>query len=347
MHRFLIKPKCCMPYQVTIAASGTSFLVNDHESVLDAALRQGIGLPFGCRNGQCGSCKGKLQSGRIHYRQPPEALSEEERKHGFTLFCQACPDSDLIISIKEITSSAQLPVRRFPAKISEITQLSHDVMRIRLKLPEGTRVQFLAGQYIDFILKDGRRRSFSIANPPHEDKIIELHVRHIKGGRFTGEVFDNMKVNDIVRIEGPLGSFFLREDTQRPVIFMAGGTGIAPISGIIRYALKKKLRREFYIYWGVRSREDLYMHDQVKAWASAHSNIKYVPVLSEPGSGHDWQGRTGYVHDAVLQDFPSLCGFDIYASGPPAMVYAGRDAFLPHGLESQHYYSDAFEFSND
>jgi CDP-4-dehydro-6-deoxyglucose reductase len=347
MPRLVIKPKSYMSHQVTIAANGTSFLVENDESVLDAALRQGIGLAYGCRNGQCGGCKGKVQSGKVHYRQDPAALSDEERQHGYALFCQAYPETDLIIDIEEITSSAELPIKRFPAKVCSITRLNHDVMRICLKIPEAMRIQFLAGQYIDFILKDGRRRSFSIANPPHEDKYIELHVRHIQGGRFTGEVFDHMQVNDIVRIEGPLGSFFLREDSSRPVIFLAGGTGMAPIAGIIQYALKKNLQREFYIYWGVRSREDLYIHEQVQAWADTHAHIHYVPVLSEPKPEDDWQGRTGYVHEAILEDFESLADYEVYGSGPPAMVYAGRDAFLPRGLDPKYYYSDAFEFSND
>jgi CDP-4-dehydro-6-deoxyglucose reductase len=347
MPRFSTKPKPHMSYQVTIAASGASFIVENDESVLDAALRQGINLPHGCRNGQCGSCKGKVQSGKVHYRKEPTALSAEERQHGTALLCQAMPDSDLIIAIEEIASSAELPVKRFPAKVCSITRLNHDVMRICLKIPEAIRMQFLAGQYIDFILKDGRRRSFSIANPPHADKYIELHVRHIQGGRFTGEVFDHMQVNDIVRIEGPLGSFFLREDSPRPVIFLAGGTGMAPIAGIIQHVLKKAIRREFYIYWGARSAEDLYMHDQVQAWATTHPHIHYVPVLSEPKPEDHWQGRTGYVHEAILADFASLAGYEVYGSGPPAMVYAGRDAFLPRGLDPKLYYSDAFEFSND
>lgn len=322
-------------------------MVENDESVLDAALRQGIGLPYGCRNGLCGSCKGQLQSGKVRYRKQPTALSEDEREHGFALFCQAVPESDLLIAIEEITSTAQLSIKRFPAKIISITRLNHDVMRILLKIPEAIRMQFLAGQYIDFILKDGRRRSFSIANPPHEDRHIELHVRHIQGGRFTGKVFDDMQVNDIVRIEGPLGGFYLREDSTQPVIFLAGGTGMAPIAGILQYALKKKLKRTFHIYWGARRLEDLYMYDQMDAWAKAHDNIHFVPVLSDALPEDNWQGRTGYVHDTILQDFDSLTGYQVYASGPPAMVYAGRDAFLPLGLDPKSYYSDAFEFSND
>lgn len=348
MPRFAPEPKhFCMTYQVTIAASGTRFLVEKDESVLDAALRQGIGLPYGCRNGQCGSCKGKLLSGKVHYRKTPEALSAEEKAHGAALFCQACPESDLSIAIHEITSSAEIPVKRFPAKVISIEQLNHDVMRILLRIPEAMRMQFLAGQYVDFILKDGRRRSFSIANPPHEDRVIELHVRHIEGGRFTSDVFDNMQEKDIVRVEGPLGSFFLREDSERPVIFMAGGTGFAPIKGILEHALKKSIQREFYLYWGARSREDLYMHDMALKLDKQHSNIHYVPVLSEPKPEDHWTGRTGYVHEAVMADFTSLVNFEVYASGPPAMVYAGRDAFLPLGVNQEHYYSDAFEFSND
>lgn len=336
-----------MTYQVTIAASGRRFLVNSDETVLEAAVRQGIGMPYGCRNGLCGTCKGKLLSGKVCYQKPPEALTSVEKEHSVTLFCQAIPESDLLINITEINTSSDIPLKRFPAKVSCIEQLNHDVMRICLKIPDAIRFQFLAGQYIDFILKDEKRRSFSIANAPHEDTHIELHVRHIKGGRFTSEVFDNMQVNDIVRIEGPLGSFFLREDSERPVIFMAGGTGYAPIKGIIEHTLAKNIKRDLHLYWGARTLEDLYMHEQAQQWADTYSHIHYTPVLSEPRTSDHWDGRTGFVHEAVLQDISNFSDYEVYASGPPAMVYAGRDAFLPHGLNVDLYYSDAFEFSND
>lgn len=336
-----------MTYQITIATSGRRFLVEGHETVLEAASRQGIGLPYGCRNGLCGSCKGKLLSGKITYRQPPEGLSTDEKSHSHALFCQACPKSDLLINIAEINTGSDVPVKHFPAKITHMERLNHDVMRIDLKIPEAMRFQFLAGQYIDFILPDQRRRSFSLANAPHDDTHIVLHVRHIRDGRFTGEIFDHMQVNDIVRIEGPLGSFFLREDSKRPVIFMAGGTGMAPIKGIIEHTLAKNIKRDFHIYWGARSLEDLYMHNIVQQWADAHSHIHYTPVLSEPKDPDNWSGRTGFVHEAVLQDIKDFSNYEVYASGPPAMVYTGRDAFLPHGLNAEWYYSDAFEFSND
>ncbi len=334
-----------MTYQVTISNTGTRFIVEDNERVLDAAIRQGIGLPYGCRNGECGSCKGQINSGKVRYATPAEALSAEERQHGKALFCQAYALSDLEIVVNELTQSAEVPLKRIPAKVIQMHKLSHDVMQVVLKLPPAMRFQFFAGQYIDFILKDGRRRSFSIANAPHIDDVIELHVRHVQGGQFTGEIFDHMRINDIVRLQGPLGSFYLREDSQRPVILLAGGTGFAPINGIIEHALRKHITREFYLYWGVRTFADLYMHERAQKWANEHANIHYTPVLSDPDD--NWQGRKGFLHAAVLQDFKDLSGFEVYASGPPAMVYAGRDALVPYGIDPQHYYSDAFEFSND
>lgn len=336
-----------MTFQVTINQSSTRFLVEKDELVLDAAIRQGIGMPYGCRDGQCGSCKGKINSGHVVYKDQPEALSKEEQRHGISLFCQAYAHSDLVIDVQELKHTADVPVKRFPAKVSSIARISTDVMQIVLSLPPTFRMQFFAGQYIDFILPDGRRRSFSIANAPHEDKHIELHVRHIQGGEFTGEVFDNMKPNDVVRIEGPLGSFFLREESERPVILMAGGTGFAPIKGIIEHALNKNIRRPFHIYWGAKSFGDLYFHEQASKWANENDHITYTPILDNLDKDPGWQGQTGYVHDNVLKDFNDFSNVEVYASGPPVMVYAGRDAFVPHGLNPERYYSDAFEFSND
>jgi CDP-4-dehydro-6-deoxyglucose reductase len=337
-----------MWYKVTLRHSGRSFNVNDDESVLDAALRHGLNLPYGCRNGTCGTCKTKVNDGRVHYpRQQPDALTPEEQEHSMALLCQAYPQSDLIIDGYEIDAVKDIPVRTMPCRVESIEQLNHDVLRIMLKLPPAIRLQYLAGQYIDFLLKDGRRRSFSIANAPHDDGYIELHVRHIQGGRFTSALFDNVKVNDILRIEGPLGNFFLREGSDRPVIFLAGGTGFAPIKGIIEHTLAAGIRRPLHLYWGARAREDLYMHDLACKWADENSHIHYTPVLSDPTPADHWQGRTGFVHEAVMQDMDSLVGFEVYASGPPAMVYAGRDAFTPLGLSTENYFSDAFEFAND
>lgn len=336
-----------MTFQVTFNQSTTRFLVEEDELILDAAIRQGIGLPYGCRDGECGSCIGQVSSGQVSYKKPPAILTPDEQDLGFAVFCQAYAKSDLILNVKELRHTKDVPLKKFPAKIKSIKHLSHDVMQIIMSLSPTVRMQFFAGQYINFILDDGRRRSFSIANAPHEDKHIELHVRHIQGGEFTGEIFDNMKPKDIVRIEGPLGSFFLREDSDRPAILMAGGTGFAPIKGIIEHALNKNIKREFHIYWGAKSLTDLYFHEQVKQWASENENITYTPILDNLEQDPDWQGQTGYVHDAVLKDFNDFSDVEVYASGPPVMVYAGRDAFVPYGMNPERYYSDAFEFSND
>jgi CDP-4-dehydro-6-deoxyglucose reductase len=337
-----------MTNKVTVQPSKHFFNVDDGETVLDAALRQGLAFPYGCRNGECGSCKGKLLAGAVHYEQGrPSGLSETDAQNGYALFCQARPSEDLIVEVHEIGGISEIPVKTLPCRISTLEHLSHDVVRLQLKLPATERLQFFAGQYLDFLLKDGRRRSFSIANAPHDDAYIELHIRHIDGGRFTTEVFESMHEKDILRIQGPLGSFFLRETSDRPIIMMAGGTGFAPLKGMIEHALAMKLNRSIHLYWGARSRQDLYLDSLAHSWADQHDNIRYTPVLSDAKPEDDWHGRTGYVHEAVLEDYPDLSAVEVYASGPPAMVYAGRDAFVERGLDAEHYFSDAFEFAND
>lgn len=336
-----------MSYTVTIQPSGHQFTVDEHEPVLDAALRQGFNLSYGCRNGACGSCKGKVLAGTVHYDTEPLALDEDDKADNMVLFCQALPDGDLTIEAHEIGAVKDIPVKTLPCKVARLERLNHDVMLVELKLPSTDRMQFLAGQYIDFLLPDGRRRSFSIANPPHRDEVIELHIRHIDGGRFTSEVFDSLKLKSIMRIEGPLGSFFLRENSDRPVIFMAGGTGFGPIKGMIEHALAAGIERPMHIYWGVRSRKDLYMDNVASEFAEQHENIHYIPILSEPKDEDNWQGRTGYVHDAICADFADLSTYEIYGSGPPAMIHAGADAFAKQGFNLEYYYSDAFEFASD
>ena len=337
-----------MSFTVTIQPSGHRFKVEEGESILDAALNHGFNLSYGCRNGACGSCKGKVLQGAVHYgEEEPIALEEEDKANGYALFCQAMPKTDVTIEAHEIGAIKDIPVKIFPCKVARMEQLNHDVMLVELKLPATERMQFLAGQYIAFILPDGRHRSFSIANAPHHDEVIELHIRHIDGGQFTSEVFEKLKPKSIMRIEGPMGDFFLREDSERPIIFMAGGTGFAPLKGIIEHAIAANITRPMHLYWGARTREDLYMHELAQGWADEYGHIHYTPVLSDPKPEDNWQGRTGYVHDAICADFADLSGFEIYGSGPPAMVYAGRNAFAMQGLDLDHYYSDAFEFNKD
>jgi len=333
-----------MSFKVRTEPGGHTFEVATGESLLAAALHQGIGLPYGCRNGQCGSCAAQLLQGEVAYPEGvPEAL--EGRSQETCLTCQAVPRSDLIIRVREVTTSAEVEVRTLPCRVVAKQQLNHDVIRLYLKLPDNQRLQFLAGQYLDFILRDERKRAFSIANAPHDDERIELHIRRVPGGEFTDYVFDDMQEKAILRIQAPLGTFTLREDSQRPLIFMGGGTGFAPIKGLIEHAFHIGIERPMHLYWGVRARRDLYLPDLPQHWAREHSNLTYAPVLSEPDA--DWTGRTGFVHEAVIADHPDMSGFDVYLSGPPIMVDAGRAAFGARGLAMDHMFSDAFEWAAD
>lgn len=335
-----------MSFTVTIAPSGRSFQVEQDESVLDAALREGIALPYGCRNGTCSSCRGKVLNGDIIYRDgPPKALRDGEAEAGWGLLCQAVPASDLEVEIEEISAAAGVDIRTLPCRVVEKNQVAHDVVVLKLKLPQGERLQYLPGQYVDILMRDGRRRSFSLANAPGPDDLLSLHIRHVPDGAFSGYVFEHLKEKALMRIRGPLGGFFLREESDRPLIFLAGGTGFAPIKSIIEAALARSSQREINLYWGVRSKRDLYMHEQASGWAETHEKLFYTPVLSEPMPDDDWSGRTGFVHQAVLDDFPDLATHEVYSSGPPVMIDAAWKTFAEHGLEPEHHFSDAFEFA--
>ncbi|WP_126457090.1 CDP-6-deoxy-delta-3,4-glucoseen reductase [Sulfuriflexus mobilis] len=337
-----------MNYKIQIEPGGASFTANADESILEAALRQQVGLSYSCRDGLCGVCKAHILEGEVTYPgERPEALTVAEQAEGMALLCQAHAGSDCRIEAHVAEAIAGIPIRKLPCRVITNEQLAHDVIRLDLKLPEGTDFKFLAGQYIDFLLQNGHRRSFSIANAPHDAEHLELHVRHAKGGEFTDFVFEHLKTKALLRMEGPLGSFYLREDTDRPIIFMAGGTGFAPIKGIIEHALHEGINRPMHLYWGARSKRDLYMNALPEKWAEEHAHITYVPVLSDPLKKDNWQGRTGFVHDAIMTDFDDLSGFDIYAGGPPQMVHGGFEAFAKKGLTEEHYFSDSFEYARD
>lgn len=336
-----------MTNRVKIEPSGHEFNVNDDESVLDAAIRQGIHLPYGCRSGKCGKCMGKVVQGEVQYAEQPRALTPVDKALGMALFCQAHAKTDLVIEARETETAKDIPVVKLPCRLEVLEKLNHDVMYLKLKLPETERMQFLAGQYIDFLLKDGKHRSFSIANAPHNDEHIELHIRQISEGKFTSNVFANMKIKEMFRIEGPHGNFYIREKSKMPMIFMAGGTGFAPLKGMVEHALKIGLERPIHIYWGARAVEDLYMDEVAKKFTKLNPLIRYTPVLSDSKAEDNWTGRTGWVHEAILEDYPDLSGHEVYAAGPPAMVYAAQDAFTAAGLLQENYISDAFEFNKD
>ena len=330
--------------KVKVQPSGHEFDVEEGESVLTAALRQNLVLPYGCRNGACGSCKGRIIEGRVDYGvYQRKALTEEEKAQGKALFCQAKPLTELVIEARTIGAARDIPIRTLPCRVQKMERLADDVMALHLRLPANERLQFLAGQYIEFLLKGGSRRSFSMGNAPHDDELIQLHVRHVAGGQFTDHVFGKMKERDILRLEGPLGTFFLREDSAKPIVFVASGTGFAPIKSIIEHALHKGVTRPMVLYWGGRRPKDLYMDALAGQWP-----IEYVPVISEALPEDNWSGRTGFVHRAVMQDFPDLSGHQVYACGVPVMVDAAKRDFTQQcRLPEEEFFADSFTTQAD
>lgn len=335
-----------MSFQVIIKPSDRVLTVTDGATVLDAAIEAGINMPYGCRNGTCGACKGQVLAGDVDYGDYFEsALSDDEKKAGKALFCCAQPLSNLVIDCREVAGEG-IPPRIMPVRVEKLQRLSHDVMGMTLKLPSNERLQFMAGQYLEFLLKDGRRRAFSIASAPHQDRFLELHMRLVPGGQFTAYVFEEMAEKTILRMEGPFGSFFLREDSDKPIILLAGGTGFAPVKAMVEHALQHGLTRPIQLYWGARALEDLYLDALPRQWAEQNPLIQYIPVLSEPAPEDGWLGRTGLVHEAVLQDHPDLAAYQVYCCGAPQMVEVAHRDFQRHGLPEHEFFSDAFTFAN-
>ncbi|MGQ0525656.1 MAG: CDP-6-deoxy-delta-3,4-glucoseen reductase [Betaproteobacteria bacterium] len=331
-----------MPHRITIKPSDYSFDVEDDETILESALRDGHVIAYGCRNGACGTCKGRILHGAVDYGTYQEqALSAEDRGRGYALFCQARPLSDLVVECREISAVGDIAIKTRPCRVQKMARVAPDVMVLQLRLPANERLQFLAGQYIDILMKDGRRRSFSMANAPHDDACLQLHLRNY-GGPFSQYVFTRMKEKEILRFEGPLGTFFLREDSDKPIILLASGTGFAPIKAIVEHAIHQGIDRPMVLYWGGRVRSDLYFHGLAESWAHER-RLHYVPVLSEARPEDSWSGRTGFVHRAVMADFPDLSGYQVYACGSPLMVEAAhRDFTAQCRLPDEEFYSDAF-----
>jgi len=338
-----------MGFQISVQPSGHVFTVEAAEAILDAALRQGLVMPYSCRDGACGSCRGKVLSGVVdHGRAQLQALSETDRQAGGALFCCAKARSDLLIESRELRSAQELPAKTLPARVQKLTRAAPDVMIVELKLPRNQRLQYFAGQYIEILLKEGRRRAFSLANAPHDDTCLQLHIRHVPGGQFTDHVFTAMQERDMLRFNGPHGCFFLDEESTKPVLLIAGGTGFAPIKAIVEYAIGEGSTRPMDIYWGGRGRADLYQQSLAAQWAIDHAHIRFVPVLSDSPESEDWRGRRGFVHAAVMADFPDLSGYQVYVCGSPAMVLAARRDFVGQcHLSENEFFADSFDFAND
>lgn len=334
-----------MQSSVKVLPSQHIFQVEDGETVLAAAIRQGVGLPYGCQDGACGSCKCSHVEGAFELKgYQPKALSEAERAQGLILTCRTIPRGDMVISCPELPAAGVFPVKKLPSRVVSMRAAAPDVMVMQLQLPANDEFRYHPGQYVQFLLPDGSRRSYSMANAPDGQRRIELHLRHMPGGRFTDTVFGAMKEKDILRLEGPFGSFYLREDdASRPIILLASGTGFAPAKAILEQLRRDGNTRSVTLYWGCRTRSDLYMHDWVEALTAELPWLRYVPVLSEPRVADAWTGRTGLVHTAVMQDLPDLSAHAVYACGAPVMVEAAQREFTTRcGLPADQFFSDAF-----
>ena len=334
-------------HRVHLIGSDSWIDVASGETVLHAARRQDRALPYSCLSGRCGSCRGHLIAGQVSYPyNPPQALSPDELRAGEVLLCQAVPQSDLEVAIREVDAIRGIPLRQLDLRVAGMAQLAEDVMGLSLLPHEQAPLAYLPGQYLDVLLASGRRRAFSIANAPRSDGMIELHVRRVSGGGFTEQVFSDLRPGDILRVEGPLGTFVARADSDRPLLLVAGGTGFAPIKAIVERWLEQPPARRVQLYWGARVAADLYLESAVARWANEHPWFGYQAVLSEQ-SPDDTRYRGGLVHQAVLEDHPDLASFDLYMSGPPALIEAGRHAFVDAGLPADRLYYDSFDYAPD
>ena len=341
-----------MSFNVSVLPSGRSFTATTEETLLAAAIRQGIGMPYGCKDGACGSCKCKMLEGTVvHGTHQLKALSAEEEANGFILTCCGVAQSDVVIESRQVTDESAFAIRKMPSRVASMVRASHDVMVIRLQLPANDMLKYHAGQYVEFLLRDGDRRSYSMANAPHtqlETPGVELHLRYMAGGKFTEHVFGTMKEKEILRIEGPYGSFFLREDSDKPMVLLASGTGFAPLKALIEHMQYKKITRRAVLYWGVRRPADLYTNDWGLAKLAEMPNLRYVPVVSNALTEDGWTGRTGFVHKAVLEDFSDLSRQQVYACGTPIMVESAQADFSAlAGLPAEEFFADSFTTEAD
>jgi CDP-4-dehydro-6-deoxyglucose reductase, E3 len=341
-----------MTFKVTVQPAGVAFDVARDEPILAAAIRAGIGLPYGCRDGACGSCKSRLLDGRvIHGAHQVRTLPPEEEAAGWVLPCCATPQTDCVIEARTVAAAGEHPVLKMPARVASLSRPAPDVVVMKLQLPATVSLRYRAGQYVEFILRDGARRSYSMATAPEalgSPPMIELHLRHMPGGLFTDHVFGAMKEKDILRLEGPLGTFFVREDSVAPMVLLASGTGLAPIKAIVEHLRERGNQRPAVLYWGCRRRADLYLHDWALEAAAALPWLRYVPVLSEATADDAWSGRTGLVHEAVMADLPDLSGHQVYACGAPAMVNAAQRDFVDRcGLPADQFFADSFTSERD
>ena len=338
-----------MTFQITVQPSGHQFSCEADETVLSAAIRAGVGLPYSCKSGACSSCKGKIVSGNVQHKPyQTRSLTEDEAAAGYSLLCCAVPQGDLVVQAREVAGSSDYPIKKMPSRVTTIEKVAPDVVVLTLQLPASERLHYRAGQYIEILLRDNKRRSYSMASAPADGGPVTLHIRHLPGGLFTDQVFGTMKERDILRFEGPMGTFFLREDSEKPVVLLASGTGFAPLKAIVEHMINEQSPRPITLYWGARRPHDLYMDALCRQWAADLPQFTYVPVVSAALPEDAWSGRTGFVHQAVMADLPDMSAYQVYACGAPIVVEsANRDFVQLCQLPADEFYADAFTTEAD
>jgi CDP-4-dehydro-6-deoxyglucose reductase, E3 len=350
-------------YTVRIEPHGRVIRVRAGQPVLEAALAAGLNLPHSCKSGHCSSCRARLRTGEVSYPSVrPAGITAAEEAAGNILLCQARPKTDLVLEARLIATVADVEIKTLPCRIARLTPLAADVMQVWLRLPAVETLRFQPGQYIDVLLEGGRRRSFSIASPPHDSDLLELHVRRVPGGGFTERLFgggghapagtpalNTLTDGALLRIEGPVGQFIYRRGTS-PLLMIAGGTGFAPLKSMLRHILEDgsdTSERDIHLYWGARGPDDIYEESLALAWTRRYPRFHFTAVLSESSAIAGEHHRLGWVHEAVLADHPDLAGFEVYAAGPPAMIEAIRTTFPRHGLNPERLYFDSFDYAPD
>lgn len=348
-----------MSFAVRIEGSDVAFACDDGQTLVDAALAAGVELPYSCRKGVCGNCAGRVMAGDVQ-PLPGAALRNEHCGEGALLLCRATPTSDVRIAPTSWRRVDHFAPRRVAAKVYRVARACSDVSIVYLRLPAGTRVKFRAGQYLQVLLEDGQRRSYSMANPPHENDSLVLHVRHLEGGLFSGRVAA-LQAGDVLNVEAPLGSFSLHDEDTGPLLFVAGGTGFAPVKAMLDDIVKRAIQRPATLLWGVRRAEHLYAMAAVERWQKLLPGFRFQAVLSDapapPGdtitdtitaaitgaiTGATAGTATGLVHQAIAALCPSLAGHTLYCCGAPPMVAAVRTTALALGLAPAHFHCDVF-----
>lgn len=341
-----------MSFSITNQRTQSCFTTQPGETILEAALRDNRIFPYGCRNGVCGACKSTLVSGTVDYGTYDDfALTDDEIKQGKVLLCQAIAHTDVTIDAEEIASGQNIQIKMLPCRVAQLEKRADDVMRVFLQLPKSQSFNFMPGQYIDIIMKDGQRRSFSIANLPQHaaEEGLELHIRHVADGHFTSKIFTSLRPRDLLRFEGPFGTYLLQSEAEQPMIMVAGGTGFAPIKSLVLQALDSHPTQRIHLFWGARDEQDLYLNELAEKWAREYANFRYTPVLSGAVSQNTaldgWRGASGWVHEVVLASYDSFAEFDVYASGPPVMIDAVRDGMCKMGMRLERFFFDSFTYA--